>query len=157
MYTGIKTVGIFLSLIFLVLAVQAAFASPVIPQTSPTPDKSSYTGYKGLLIGVSAADVRGKLGGPKEKSDTMDLFVMSETESVQFYYDASQVVTAIMITYSGDLKLAPTPTDIFGEDVAPNAEGGIFKMVRYPKSGFWISYNRSPGSDAVVSIAIQKM
>ena len=157
MYTGIKTVGIFLSLIFSVLAVQAAFASPVIPQASPTPDKSSYTGYKGLLIGVSAADVRGKLGGPKEKSDTMDLFVVSETESVQFYYDAGQVVTAIMITYCGDLKLAPAPTDIFGEDVAPNAEGGIFKMVRYPKSGFWISYNRTPGSDAVVSIAIQKM
>ena len=157
MYTRIKIVGIFLSLIFSVLTVQAAFASPVIPQTSPTPEKSSYTGYKGLLIGASAAEVRNKLGGPKEKSDTMDLFVISEAESVQFYYGAGQVVTAIMITYCGDLKLAPTPTDIFGEDVAPNAEGGIFKMMRYPKSGFWISYNRTPGSDAVVSIAIQKM
>ncbi|MEQ1605379.1 MAG: hypothetical protein ABL999_10980 [Pyrinomonadaceae bacterium] len=147
MYTRIRIVGIFLSLIFSVLAITA--------QTAP--DKSSYTGYKGLLIGATVTDVRNKLGVPKEKTDTMDLFVVSEMESVQFYYNADQTVTAIMMTYSGDLKLAPTPMDIFGEDVAPNAEGGAFKMVRYPKSGFWISYNRTPGSDAVVCIAIQKI
>ena len=147
MYTRMRMVGIFLSLIFSVVAVQAQAAS----------EKSSYTGYKGLLVGAMASDVRSKLGNPREKTDTMDLFVVSEVESVQFYYNSTQAVTAIMVTYSGDLKLAPTPMDIFGEDVAPNAEGGIFKMVRYPKSGFWISYNRTTGSDAVVSIAVQKM
>ncbi|MFT3746089.1 MAG: hypothetical protein QM785_17595 [Pyrinomonadaceae bacterium] len=147
MYTRTKIVGIFLSLIVSVVAVHAQAGS----------DKSSYSGYKGLLVGAANADVRAKLGNPKEKTETMDLFVVSDNESVQFYYDAGQKVTAIMMTYSGDLKAAPTPMDLFGEDVAPNAEGGMFKMVRYPKSGFWISYNRTPGSDAVVSIAIQKI
>ena len=147
MYTRIKIVGIFLSLIFSFVAVKAQSG----------PEKSNYAGYKGLLIGATNADVRGKLGSPKEKTETMDLFVVSDNESVQFYYNSAQTVTAIMMTYSGDLKAAPTPMDMFGEDVAPNAEGGIFKMVRYPKSGFWISYNRTPGSDAVVSIAIQKI
>lgn len=34
----------------------------------------------------------------------MDLFVVSDNESVQFYYNSAQTVTAIMMTYSGDLS-----------------------------------------------------
>ena len=66
-------------------------------------------------------------------------------------------VTAIMITYAGDLAKAPTSKAVFGEDAETNAEGGIFKMVRYPKAGFWISYNRTTGDDAIVTIAMQKI
>ena len=36
-------------------------------------------------------------------------------------------------------------------------EGTIFKMERYPKAGYWISYTRTSGTDAMVNIALQKM
>lgn len=106
---------------------------------------------------MTADAARGALGSPKEKSNEMDLYIFSESETAQVFYDAQQQVKAIAITFSGDLKSAPTAKVIFGEDVAPRPDGGIFKMVRYPKAGFWVSYNKTAGDDVVISIAIQKM
>ncbi|MFZ1699712.1 MAG: hypothetical protein WBO10_16240 [Pyrinomonadaceae bacterium] len=129
------------------------------PETSLTGgvQQKTFSDYKGVKIGTSTEDVRSKLGGPKDKSDAMDLYVFSDDETAQFYYDESHAVKAIMINYSGDLKGAPTPKDVFGEDVPAREDGGLFKMVRYPKLGYWVSYNRSGGDDAVISIAMQKI
>lgn len=138
----------------LLIAVSYVDAAPV---PAPTPEKVIYSGYKGVSIGMEASAVRQKLGEPKDKSDTMDLYMFSDTESVQFYYDADKLVNAIMITYAGDLTKAPTAKDVFGEDVEARPDGGISKMVRYPKAGYWISYNRTAGDDAIVSIAMQKI
>jgi hypothetical protein len=113
--------------------------------------------YKGISVGITLDAVRSKLGGPKEKSDEMDQYIFSANETAQVYYNEAKQVRAIMITYSGDLKDAPTAKDVFGEDVAPKADGGVFKMERYPKEGFWISYNRIAGADGIVTIAVQKM
>lgn len=127
---------------------------------APTPgagEKKGFNDYKGVMIGLATADVRTKLGAPRDKADEMDLYIFSENESAQFYYGPAHLVTAIMITYTGDLKSAPTPRDVFGDDVAPKSDGSIFKMERYPKAGYWVSYNKSGGSDAVISIAFQKM
>lgn len=140
------------SLLFSIL-ILSAFAAAIGAAPSPY---DGFAGYKGLAIGATTAEVREKLGEPKDKSDAMDLYVFSDSESAQFYYQA-KTVTAIMITYSGDLKKAPTPKDIFGEDVPPKPDGGIFKMMRYPKAGYWVSYNRTAGDDAIVSIAVQKI
>ena len=125
---------------------------------APTPgDKKGFSDYRGIAVGMTTEAVRTKLGAPKDKSDAMDLYMYGDTESAQFYYDASKSVTAIMITYSGDLKNAPLPKDVLGEDAETRPDGGIFKMVRFPKSGFWISYNRTAPPDPIVNIAIQKM
>lgn len=125
---------------------------------TPSPsDKKTFSEYKGVAIGNTADMVRLKLGVPKDKSDEQDFYIFSDNESAQFYYDASHLVTAIMITYSGNLKNAPTPLAVFGEDAPPKPDGSIFKMVRYPKAGYWVSYNRSGGDDAVISVAIQKI
>lgn len=124
----------------------------------PTPsEKAPAFLYKGIAIGTPADDVRKKLGDPKDKSDAQDLFVFSDEESAQFMYDADKKVTAIMITFSGKLTGAPTPKDVFGEDVPAKADGGVFKMVRYPKAGYWISYNKIVGDDSMISIAMQKI
>ncbi|MFN0140623.1 MAG: hypothetical protein ACKVQW_11130 [Pyrinomonadaceae bacterium] len=112
--------------------------------------------YRGISIGMKTDEVRSKLGEPKDKSVEMDMYSFAETETAQFYYE-SQVVKAMMITFTGDLKAAPTPRDVFGEDAAVKEDGSIFKMVRYPKAGYWISYNRSGGTDQVISIAFQKI
>lgn len=125
--------------------------------TPGTTDKKSFAEYHGISIGTIAEDLRKKLGAPKDKSDAQDFYVFSDSESAQFYYDDAHKLTAIMITYTGDLKSAPTPLQVLGEDVPPNPNGGISKMVRFPKDGYWISYNRGSGSDAMLSIAIQKM
>jgi len=131
-------------------------SSSASPAPSPG-DKKKFSEYKGVAIGSAADGVRQKLGPPKDKSNEQDFYSFSDNESAQFYYDAAHSVTAIMITYSGDLKNAPTPMDVFGEDAPSKADGSVFKMVRYPKAGYWISYNRSGGSEAIVSIAIQKI
>jgi hypothetical protein len=131
---------------------------PIAPQPTPVSDeKPGFFPYRGISIGMTADAARGALGSPKEKSNEMDLYIFSESETAQVFYDAQQQVKAIAITFSGDLKSAPTAKVIFGEDVAPRPDGGIFKMVRYPKAGFWVSYNKTAGDDVVISIAIQKM
>lgn len=126
-----------------------------IPRATPD-DKPPYSGYKGVAIGSAMDEARTKLGNPKEKSDDQDYFVFSDRESVQVYYTAKSV-SAIMVTYSGKLEMAPTAKSVFGEDAESKPDGGIFKMVRYPKAGFWISYNKTAGDDPMVIIAIQKM
>lgn len=113
--------------------------------------------YKGIEIGMMADDVRKKLGEPKDKSDPQDLFMFGDDESAQFLYDSSKKVTAIMITYSGKMNGAPTAKEVFGENVPAKADGGIFKMVRYPKAGYWVSYNKIVGDDSIISIAMQKL
>jgi hypothetical protein len=127
------------------------------PRALPTPEKTLFSEYRGVKIGMPTADVRTKLGKAKDESDTTDQYIFSDSESVQFYYDASKNVNAIMITFMGDVTKAPTAKDIFGADVAPNDQGMIFKMERYPKAGYWISYTRTAGADAMVNIALQKM
>lgn len=128
--------------------------------TNPTPTPKSQkpmSEYRGISIGMKTDEVRTKLGEPKDKSDEMDMYAFSETEVAQFYYDETHLVKAMMITFTGDLKTAPTAKDVFGEDAEVKADGSIFKLVRYPKSGYWISYNRSGGTDQVVSLAFQKI
>lgn len=146
----------------LLALVFAAACQSVFAQTKPAPVagpevKSAAYLYKAIAIGSLTDDVRKKLGDPKDKSDAQDLYVFSDDESAQFIYSADKKVTAIMITFTGKLTGAPTAKDVFGEDVPAKADGGIFKMVRYPKAGYWISFNKIVGDDSMVSIAMQKM
>ncbi|CAN5340406.1 hypothetical protein BH10ACI2_BH10ACI2_19070 [soil metagenome] len=128
-----------------------------VPQPTPVSEKPPYTGYKDVTIGMAAEIVRTKLGAPKEKSDEQDSFVFSDHESAQVYYDSAKKVTAVTVTFTGKIDTAPTPAAVFGVDAEVNPDGGIFKMVRYPKAGFWISYNKIPGAEPMIMIALQKI
>jgi hypothetical protein len=139
---------------FLLLVFLAAAAITAVGQTTAADRK--FFPYKGVSVGMSTEAARKALGAPKDKSEAMDLYQFSDNETVQIFYGAN-AVTALAITYTGNLKAAPTPTDVFGEDAPPRPDGGIYKMVRYPKAGFWVSYSRTVGDDAIVSIAMQKM
>ncbi len=139
-----------------ILICLAGHTNTLHAQTAPETAGSKYA-YKGIAIGLTADEVRKKLGDPKDKSDPQDLYVFSDDESAQFLYGPDKKVTAIMVTFSGKLNGAPSAKDVFGEDVPPKPDGGVFKMVRYPKAGFWISYNKIVGDDSMVSIAMQKM
>ena len=117
--------------------------------------KPVFSGYKGVMIGTKMDDARTKLGTPKDKSDSEDYYVYSDNETLQVLYAPDKTVRVLSINYIG--KSAPTPMEILGMDVAAAANGGINKMVKYPKSGFWISYLKTGGSDPMTVITVQKM
>ncbi len=133
-----------------------SFNSATHAAAQPTPVEKAFL-YKGIAIGTLTDDVRSKLGDPKDKTDAQDLYIFNDDESAQFLYGPDHKVTAIMITFSGKLSEAPKPKDVFGEDVPAKADGGVFKMVRYPKLGYWISYNKIVGDNSIISIAMQKL
>lgn len=119
--------------------------------------ESAYAGYKGVKIGTAMADTRTKLGKAKETSDTEDYFVFSDNETAQVLYDTDKTVKVISINYVGNNAGAPTPKDIFGEDAEVKPDGSIYKMVKFPKAGYWICYNKTAGDDPLVMITMQKM
>ncbi len=160
-----KVVFVLVSIFVSAIALPAAVASKTgitgsgpLPRVRPTPDDAPpFSSYKGVSIGSSLEDARVKLGNPKEKSDGQDSYEISGSESAQIYYDTSKKITAIMLTFSGKLDNAPTPKAVFGSDAEVKPDGGIFRMERYPKAGFWISYNKTGGDDPMIIIAIQKI
>jgi hypothetical protein len=148
---------LFTAIAFLVPGRQSASARKMAPAADPTPEKSLFSEYRGVKIGMAATEVRSKLGKARDETDAQDQYIFSDNESALVYYDASKNVNAIMITFQGDVSKAPVAKDVFGEDVAPNPQGMIFRMEKYPKAGYWISYTRTTGTDAMVNIALQKM
>lgn len=91
---------------------------------------------------MNAQEVRTKLGEPLQKADDMDLYVISETETAQIAYDASHRVNVVSVDYLGGAG-APDYKLVVGPNVEVNANGAIYKLVRYESLGFWVSYNRS--------------
>ncbi|HQY67277.1 MAG TPA: hypothetical protein PLD38_08360 [Pyrinomonadaceae bacterium] len=134
-----------------------ASAAAVDPTAMPTPEDPQpvYTSYKGVTVGMSQDDARAKLGESSQRSNSGDFYTISDTESVQVLYDKSQTVKSITVNYSGSLKMAPTTKAVLGEDVKKESDGSIYRLVRYPSAGFWVSYNRTAGGDATIIITMQ--
>ena len=115
-----------------------------------------YRDYRGVQIGMTADEARQKLGAPREMGDTQDFYVFSEKETAQVFYDAAKKVTAISVDYLGEGSGAPDYKSVVGAEVERKADGSMYKLVRYPKSGYWVSYNRTAGETPTVSVTIQK-
>ncbi|HEV2705817.1 MAG TPA: hypothetical protein VGV59_07815 [Pyrinomonadaceae bacterium] len=112
--------------------------------------------YKGVTLGISAADARAKLGKPAEKSDEMDFFVFSERERARVYYRDGKV-HAIITTYIGKDSGAPLPTAVLGTNIEAKPDGSLYKMVTYPQAGYWVAYSHVPGDSPMVIVTMQKM
>jgi hypothetical protein len=117
----------------------------------------AFKDYKGVRIGMSADEVRQKLGTPQVKDKTEDLFLISDVEMAQVVYDKDGKVSAVSITYSNKDDAAPTALSVLGEQVAPGADGRAYKLVRYPTVGYWVAYSRTAGDAPVVSVTMKKM
>jgi hypothetical protein len=113
--------------------------------------------YKGVTIGMTLSEVRHKLGDPKDSSGGQDLYRFSEAEVAQIFYDQSQQVKAVSINYMGEKSGAPDCKQVLGLDIKAAADGTIRQLVRYPKAGFWVSYNRFGTDDPVITVTIQKI
>lgn len=118
-------------------------------------DSSPLMAFMGVSIGTSADEVRKKLGEPKDKADDQDFFIFNEKQTAQVLYDKSHKVITISADFVGGTD-APTPKSIFGEDIALKPDGSMYKLVRYPKAGYWVSYNRTAGDTPLVTVTIQK-
>lgn len=138
---------------------RTATAATSSQTNTPTPkaDEPCFSEYKGVRVGMTRDEAREKLGSPKEKGDEQDLYVFSDTEVAQVYYDAAKKVTAISVDYMNGDKGAPECKAVVGTEIEKRADGSEYKLVRYPKNGFWVSYNRTAGSTPIVTITIQKM
>lgn len=117
----------------------------------------AFTEYRGVHIGMSATEVREKLGRPKVKDKTQDLFVFADNELAQIFYDAQENVYAISIDFTGRNNGAPTAREVFNEDVAAKADGSMYRMKQYSDAGYWVSYNRTSSDPAQVTITMQKI
>ena len=119
-------------------------------------EKTPIKAFRGVVIGMQANELRKKLGSPKDAGETLDFYVFSNNESAQIVYDASHAVSTISIDFTGKSG-APAAKDVLGVDVDASTDGSMYKMIRYPKSGYWISYNRTAGNPGMVSITMQKI
>ncbi len=112
--------------------------------------------YKGVRIGTGMDEVRDVLDGLKEKGKVQDLFVISDSETGQVFYDEEGKVKAIAVNYF-DSQKAPNVLAVFGEEVQAKADGSLYKLVRYPDAGYWVAYSRTAGDAPLVTVTIQKM
>lgn len=113
--------------------------------------------YRGVQLGMTADDVRKKLGIPRDKGDEQDFFVFDETETAQIVYDKTQKVITISADFMNPNTAVITAKQVFGAEIAPKPDGSIYKMVRYPKAGYWLSYNRTGGTSPLITVTLQKI
>jgi hypothetical protein len=114
-----------------------------------------YREYRGVKLGMSAADVRAKLGKPAEKSDVMDFYVFSDRERARVYYTGGKA-SAVIATYIGKDAGAPAPAAVLGAEVEAKPDGSMYRMSTYPRAGYWVAYSRTPGDSPLVMITMQK-
>jgi hypothetical protein len=115
-----------------------------------------YTDYKGVTLGMTAVEVRAKLGTPVLKDDELDYFVFSDSLTAQVAYDSSHKAKVISVDYAGGAG-APDSRAVVGPEIITRADGSVYGMVRYESRGFWVSYNRTAGPVVIVTITIQKI
>jgi len=112
--------------------------------------------YRGVKIGWLADEVRKKLGSPANKGDEQDFYMFGEKETAQFMYDKGQV-TAISVDFMNGAKEIITPQQVFGGDIEAKPDGSKYRLVRYPKAGYWVSYSRTAGDSPIITVTIQKL
>jgi hypothetical protein len=120
-------------------------------------ESASFKEYRGVQLGMLADEVRKKLGSPKDKGEEQDFFVFGESETAQIVYDQTHKVITISADFLTAGDTVPTAKQIFGSDVEAKADGSVYRMVRFPKAGYWLSYNRTGGSTPMTSVTLQKI
>jgi hypothetical protein len=76
---------------------------------------------------------------------------------VQVVYDKEGKVNAVSITNSNNTDAVPTALSVLGEEVAADADGRVYKLIRYPTVGYWVAYSRTAGDAPLVSVTTKKM
>ena len=117
----------------------------------------AFSDFKGVRIGTSVDESRKKLGNPRDKADDQDFYVFNDTQAVQIFYDKTAKVSAISIDYMTGASGIPSPKDVLGTEADKKADGSLYKLVRYPKAGYWVSYSRTAGNSPTTTVTMQKI
>ncbi|MBA2705313.1 MAG: hypothetical protein H0U60_15850 [Blastocatellia bacterium] len=132
-------------------------ASDARAQRKAEDDSSVIHAYRGIQLGMLADEVRKKLGDPKDKSDEQDFYLFGETETAQIVYDKTRKVVTISADFFTAANSVPTAKQILGAEVEAKADGSVYKMVRFPRAGYWLSYNRTAGNSPLTTVTLQKI
>jgi len=149
-----------LVVITLAIATGVSFAQTTRARPSAAPDEAPvFNEYRGVKIGWLADEVRKKLGSPANKGDEQDFYVFSDSkETAQVLYDKStNKVTAISVDFMNGAREVITPQQVFGADFDAKPDGSKYKLVRYPKAGYWVSYSRTAGDTPIITVTIQQI
>ena len=137
----------------------ASFAQTARNRTGAKPEEDPvFLEYRGVKIGWLADEVRKKLGDPANKGDEQDFYTFGDKETCQVLYDkATNKVTAISVDFMSGAREVITPQQVFGADFDAKPDGSKYKLVRYPKAGYWVSYSRTAGDTPIVTVTIQQL
>jgi hypothetical protein len=135
--------------------------APAQRKSAATPageeEASPFKDYRGVQLGMTADEVRKKLGSPKDKGDEQDFFVFGDNESAQIVYDSTHKVITISADFLSTEASVPTCKQVLGSEAEAKADGSVYKMMRFPKAGYWLSYNRTAGASPMTSVTLQKI
>lgn len=133
------------------------FGLTAFAQTPTAISQPLMTEYKAVRIGTAADEVRDKLGDAQIDDKDGFYYRFSDEEFVQIRLDKDNKVRLISVTYSGEN--APKFTDVFGVETNVEAKpnGSIYKLVRYPKAGYWVAYSRTAGEKPTTTVTMQKL
>src|SRR5438445_3422561 len=154
----IKQLALFVVGTMVLLAMPATLRAQRVRNTNAGDDNAAnFTEFKGVHIGMPAEDARKKLGTPRDKSDEQDFYIFNDTQAIQIYYDKDKLVNAISIDYMEGASGVPSCKEVLGTEAERKDDGSEYKMMRYPKAGYWVSYSRTAGNAPTVTITIQKI
>lgn len=139
---------------------QTDVKTTTVQEEQPAVLQPVFTEYRGIVIGMTADEVREKLNKkPKIEDKDGFYYVFSDDEALQIVLDENKKVKVISIIYSGENTNIPTYEAVFGKDVPleQSADGRVYKLIRYPDSGFWVAYSSGAGENPTVTVTIQKM
>jgi hypothetical protein len=145
------------TMIVLGAAVSFLAVSVTQAQRKAEDDSQVFRDYRGIQLGMLADEVRKKLGDPRDKGDEQDFFMFGETETAQIVYDKTHKVITISADFLTAANAVPTAKQIFGAEVEAKADGSCYKMVRFTKAGYWLSYNRTSGNSPLTTVTLQKI
>jgi hypothetical protein len=152
-----RVFAIAITLASLLVTISSANAQTRKSATSVEDESVLYRDYRGVQLGMTADEVRKKLGDPKDKGDEQDFFVFSDNETAQVVYDKTHKVVTISADFLTGGDKVPTAKQIFGGDVEAKADGSVYRLVRLLKAGYWISYNRTSGASPLTTVTLQKI
>ena len=119
--------------------------------------RPAFSDFKGVRIGTGTEEARKKLGTPRDKSAEQDFYVFNDTQAVQIFYDKAGAVSAISIDYMNGASGIPSSKEVLGTDAEAKPDGSVYKLLRYPKAGYWVSYSRTAGASPTTTITMQKI
>jgi len=153
------SIGIITTVIVTVLLMPASSQAQRARATASDGEENqpAFIEFRGVRIGMPTDECRKKLGTAREKSAEQDFYIFNDTQAVQVMYDKKGAVSAISVDFMTGANSIPSAKEVLGSDIEGKPDGSMFRMIRYPKAGYWVSYSRTAGDTPTVTIMMQRI